>query len=252
MMGDLFAEQAGPSLPFALPSLPGYGAHWDEATQAFVIDVPDGQLLYAPDFISRKISDRAVAYFLENDGLDPLSTDWAQLDAQALAQVNFTNILWRQEHITLYGKTHPLPRLTSWYGDEGKSYTYSGIHTHPNPWNEGLAYFKQRIEALTGVHFNSVLLNWYRNGEDHLHWHADDELELGHNPIIASLNFGAERDFLLKRCQDGSKLCIPLRHGSLLVMQGSLQHHWLHAVPKRKRVEDSRFNLTFRVIHHPN
>ena len=115
--------------------------------------------------------------------------------------------------------------------------------------NEGLAYFKQRIEALTGLHFNSVLLNWYRNGEDHLHWHADDEAELGHNPCIASLNFGEARDFLLKRRDDGNKLCIPLSHGSLLVMRGGLQHHWLHAVPKRKRVQGSRFNLTFRVIH---
>ena len=250
MTEDLFAANDVPVLPFALPSLPGYAAHWDAALQVFVIDVPDGQLLYAPEFISRKISDRAVAYFLENDSLDVHHTAWDQLDAAALAAVRFANIHWRQEHISLFGKTHPLPCLTSWYGDAGKDYTYSGIHTHPHPWNEGLAYFKQRIEALTGVHFNSVLLNWYRNGEDHLHWHADDEPELGHNPIIASLNFGAERDFLLKRCQDGSKLCIPLRHGSLLVMQGSLQHHWLHAVPKRKRVEGSRFNLTFRVIHH--
>ena len=94
-----------------------------------------------------------------------------------------------------------------------------------------------------------MLLNWYRNGEDHLHWHADDEAELGHNPCIASLNFGEARDFLLKRRDDGNKLCIPLSHGSLLVMRGGLQHHWLHAVPKRKRVQGSRFNLTFRVIH---
>ena len=78
---------------------------------------------------------------------------------------------------------------------------------------------------------------------------ADDEAELGHNPCIASLNFGEPRDFLLKRRDDGNKLCIPLSHGSLLVMRGGLQHHWLHAVPKRKRVQGSRFNLTFRVIH---
>ena len=249
MTADLFASSDEPVLPFALPQLPGYAVHWDEATHVFVIDVPDGQLLYAPNFIARKISDRAVAYFLENDRLDPLHTDWSQVAADDLAQVSFANIQWRQDYITMFGKTLPLPRLTSWYGDAGKSYTYSGITTHPNPWNEGLAYFKQRIEALTGLHFNSVLLNWYRNGEDHLHWHADDEAELGHNPCIASLNFGEARDFLLKRRDDGSKLCIPSSHGSLLVMRGGVQHHWLHAVPKRKRVQGSRFNLTFRVIH---
>lgn len=119
--------------------------------------------------------------------------------ADDLAQVSFANIQWRQDYITMFGKTLPLPRLTSWYGDAGKVIHLFGHHHPPQPLERRLAYFKQRIEALTGLHFNSVLLNWYRNGEDHLHWHADDEAELGHNPCIASLNFGEARDFLLKR-----------------------------------------------------
>src|SRR5690606_15717201 len=135
----------------------------------------------------------------------------------------------------------PLPRLTAWYGDSGKSYTYSGIKSEPNEWNKGLLYLKQQIERVAGVEFNSVLLNWYRDGEDYLSWHADDEKELGLNPVIASVNFGETRDFFLRRNVDKSqKITIPLRHGTLLVMSGELQHHWQHSVPKRKRVDGSR------------
>ena len=98
--------------------------------------------------------------------------------------------------------------------------------------------------------FNSVLLNWYRSGDDHISWHTDAEPELGESPLIASVNFGASRRFLLRRREDRSvKLEIPLQHGSVLVMAGALQHHWQHSVPKQKKVKDSRVNLTFRMIH---
>ena len=116
----------------------------------------------------------------------------------------------------------------------------------------GLLYLKHEIERVVGHEFNSVLLNWYRDGEDYLNWHADDEKELGVNPVIGSVNFGETRDFLLRRNTDASqKITIPLKHGTLLVMSGELQHHWQHSVPKRKRVRGSRFNLTFRRIGAP-
>jgi alkylated DNA repair dioxygenase AlkB len=99
------------------------------------------------------------------------------------------------------------------------------------------------------VAFNSVLLNWYRDGEDHLSWHSDDEKELGKNPIIASANFGESRDFVVRLKSDHSqKITFPLKHGTLLIMKGELQHYWEHAVPKRKNVQRSRFNMTFRRI----
>lgn len=247
---DLFANAnvTEPVLPFEFPKQEGFAAHYCAHKKLFVIDVPDGQLWYAPDFISPKICQRTLDYFLENDRY-PIDCDWCDIGTEDLAQVNFKNIRWQQDYINMYGKRLALPRLTSWYGDAGKSYTYSGIKSEPNEWNEGLRYFKERIEALTGKAFNSVLLNWYRNGEDHLNWHSDDEPELGLNPTIASLSFGEVRDFALKHSASGSKLTIPLFPGSLLIMMGSLQHHWLHSVPKRKKVAGSRFNLTFRHIH---
>ena len=149
----------------------------------------------------------------------------------------------------MFGKDIPLPRLTSWYGDEGREYTYSGISSKPNAWNRGLLHVKNQIEQSFDAHFNSVLLNWYRDGEDYLNWHSDDEKELGINPTIASANFGQTRDFVIRRKDDKTqKMVIPLKHGTLLIMAGELQHYWEHSVPKRKKVKESRFNLTFRQI----
>lgn len=217
--------------------------------QAFVIQVPDGELIFAERFFNTKISDRSVEYFQENDTYNWQHTDWQQLSAEDLAQVKFTYINWQRDDIKMFGKTIALPRLTAWYGDAGKSYTYSGITSQPQVWNAGLLYIKKQIEQVTGYAFNSVLLNWYRNGEDHMGWHADDEPELGVNPLIASVNFGETRDFVLRRNDEPrQKIVIPLQHGTLLVMGGALQHYWQHSVPKRKRVKGSRFNLTFRTI----
>lgn len=238
--------------PFELPHGPGYSAQWMEDWRGYQILVPNGELIYIEEFFDRKISDRAVEYFLENDRLDWQHNHWKELSAEELADIKFTNINWKQDHIKLYGKIIPLPRLTAWYGDRGKSYTYSGITSQPDPWNKGLLYMKQRIEECAGSEFNSVLLNWYRDGDDHLNWHADDEKELGVNPIIASVSFGETREFLVRRNDDISKrLVLPLKHGSLLLMKGELQHFWQHSIPKRKRVKGSRFNLTFRYIDFP-
>lgn len=246
---DSLQDDSNKILPFDFPQIQGFSYSWNNEYQGFDIIIPNGKLFYAKNFFNQKISDRSVEYFLENDKYDIKSTDWAGLSYEEFVKINFTNILWKQDFINLYGRK-PLPRLTSWYGDEGKSYSYSGIKSDPNQWNKGLLYIKEQIEKVAQVNFNSVLLNWYRDGQDYLNWHADDEKELGINPIIASVNFGETRDFQIKNNQDHSlKVTIPLEHGTLLIMGGEMQHFWQHAVPKRAKVKKSRFNLTFRIIH---
>lgn len=157
-------------------------------------------------------------------------------------------ILWQQDHIKLYGKTINLPRLTAWYGD--KAYGYSGITMPVHPWTDNLLSIKSRIENETKVIFTGVLLNYYRNGQDSVGWHADDEKELGQNPVIASVSFGETRTFQLrhKTRKDIKKLNLYLSHGSLLLMKGSTQHFWEHQVPKTSKIIGPRINLTFRVI----
>ena len=248
-MKDLFEETEEPRLPFALPKDDAFTYKSNRATGTFRIIVPHGELLYCENFLEKKISDRTFGYFLENDQFDWRDFRWKELSAQEFGEVNFTNINWKQDEIKMFGKTIPLPRLTSWYGDKGKGYTYSGITSQPNEWNKGLSYIREQVEKIAEEDFNSVLLNWYRDGEDYLSWHADDEPELGPSPVIASVNIGQSRDFLLRHKLDKSKkIVIPLHHGSLLIMRGELQKYWEHSVPKRKSVVGSRFNLTFRRI----
>ena len=160
------------------------------------------------------------------------------------------NIKWQQETIKLYGRTIPLPRLTAWFGDEGKTYMYSGITVEPEPWTSTLLEVKSRIEEVSNdVTFNSVLLNYYRNERDSVSWHSDDEPELGRNPVIGSVSFGNARTFQLKHKTDKSlTISRDLPDGSYLEMAGGTQHHWLHQIPKRTRKIGPRINLTFRVI----
>lgn len=246
---DLFSEIEEPALPFLIPTETGFSCRWDDQLKVFILTIPNGELLFSESFFSKKVSDRSVEYFQENNILNWRSTDWSAVSDQELEKINFTNINWKHDKIKLYGKEIPLPRLTSWHGDQGKDYTYSGIASQPSKWNEGLLYIKNEVEKIACEKFNSVLLNWYRNGEDCLSWHADDEKELGKNPIIASVNFGETRDFIIRRNDDHSKkITIPLSHGTLLVMRGEIQHFWQHSVPKRKKIKGSRFNLTFRNI----
>lgn len=246
---DLFSDLEEPRLPFTMPAGIEYSFRWDDNIQAFILRIPNGELIFAERFFDTKISDRSVEYFQENDTFDWANTDWYQVSAEQFDKVCFTHVNWKRDHMQMYGKRIPLPRLTSWYGDAGKSYTYSGITSQPNQWNKGLLYIKEKVEQVAALSFNSVLLNWYRSGEEHMSWHADDEQELGKNPVIASVNFGATRDFILRRIDDPStRIVIPLQHGTLLVMAGELQHYWQHSVPKRKKVKGSRFNLTFRHI----
>ena len=158
-------------------------------------------------------------------------------------------VKWQQEEIKLYGRTIPLPRLTAWFGDEGKIYMYSGITVEPEPWTPTLLEIKNRIEEVSDVTFNSVLLNYYRNERDSVSWHSDDEPELGKNPIIGSVSFGDVRTFQLKHKTDKSlTVSRDLPDGSYLEMAGSTQHHWLHQIPKRTRKIGPRINLTFRII----
>jgi alkylated DNA repair dioxygenase AlkB len=244
---DLFDDSVEPHLPFHLPEGNEYKSDWSEELRGYHIAVPNGRIFYSEHFFTKELSDRLVEYFQENANFDWRSTKWK--DVEDISRINFRNIKWKQDSINLYGKKVLLPRLTSWYGDQGSDYTYSGITSKPNHWNDGLLYVKREIERRFGGEFNSVLLNWYRNGEDYLNWHSDDEKELGKNPTIASANFGEARDFAVRRKDDKEqKLVIPLKHGTLLVMSGELQHFWEHAVPKRIKVSASRFNLTFRYI----
>lgn len=156
---------------------------------------------------------------------------------------------WRQEEIRMFGKAVPQPRLTAWYADAGKSYTYSGLRWEPLPWLPALRELRHQLEQTTGAAFNSVLLNLYRHGQDSMGWHSDDEPELGRNPIIASITLGAPRIFAFRHRQlPDQKLRLTLPSGSLLLMAGATQHHWQHQLPKTAKAVEPRVNLTFRYI----
>ena len=156
---------------------------------------------------------------------------------------------WRQDNIKIFGKIYPQPRLTALYANNNKSYSYSNIKMHPITFTPTLFDIKSKIEKRLNSQFTSCLLNLYRNGQDSNGWHADNEKELGLNPVIASLSLGAERIFHMKhRNYKKEKLKINLTNGSLLVMRGKTQHHWLHQIPKTRKKVEERINLTFRII----
>lgn len=165
-----------------------------------------------------------------------------------------TEVPWKQEQIELFGRRHLLPRLTCWMADPGCSYRYSKLENKIESWSPIVTTIRQQIITATGSPFNSLLLNYYRNGTDAMGWHADDEAELDPLAAIASLSLGASRTFRLKpkasSCEPGSQktISIELNHGDLLIMDYPTQQHWLHAIPRRLRVKDARLNLTFRVV----
>lgn len=159
------------------------------------------------------------------------------------------DIAWKQQAIRLFGRQLDLPRLTAWYGDPGSEYTYSGLKNSPRPWTELLQKLRCHLEKQLGLEFNSVLCNRYANGEQYQGYHADDERELGDEPWIASLSFGARRKFLVKPKQKGTvSQSIFLDDRSLLIMGGTLQRDFVHALPRMKAVDGLRINLTFRKI----
>lgn len=156
---------------------------------------------------------------------------------------------WQQDTITVYGKNHLQPRLTALFGNEGKPYSYSNIVMQPHSWNALLTYIKEEVENNCGEKFTTVLLNLYRDGKDSNGWHSDNEKELGRNPTIASVSFGAERAFHLQHNSvKEAKQKIILEPGSLLIMKGETQHFWKHQIPKTAKPIAPRINLTFRNI----
>ena len=177
---------------------------------------------------------------------------WRQVDLgrsyATLLQAIIDDSAWRQEEITVYGKPYLQPRLSAWYGE--LAYSYSGIRLDPLPWTPTLLDIKLRVEALVDHEFNSVLLNYYRDQNDGMGMHSDDERELGPHPVIASLSLGEERYFLLKHRsrKDLKTVKLALPAGSLLLMQGETQQYWRHGINKERQPCGPRINLTFRSI----
>ncbi|MET7030683.1 alpha-ketoglutarate-dependent dioxygenase AlkB family protein [Sediminicola luteus] len=186
--------------------------------------LPDADISYYPNFLDSKAAD---TYF----------------------EVFKNSVPWQQDEIKIFGKTHAQPRLTALYSTNGKPYSYSNITMQPHDFTLELLDIKERIEVITKNSFTTCLLNLYRDGKDSNGWHADNEKELGKNPVIASITLGQERYFHLKhRRQKELKHKLLLEHGSLLLMKGETQHHWLHQIPKTAKPVSERINLTYRVI----
>jgi len=197
-----------------------------------------------------------VSDLFEHSGLQRLPIDDAEvflqrgvdfgLPNQQLLDTLIESTPWRQQQIKVYGNKYLQPRLSAWYGDE--AYSYSGILLKPLPWTDTLLELKHRVESIIDHQFNSVLLNYYRDQNDSMGMHSDDESELGKQPVIASLSLGEERTLLLRHKYDSNTLKLPLPSGSLLVMKGSTQSFWKHGIMKQKQRCGSRVNLTFRTI----
>jgi alkylated DNA repair dioxygenase AlkB len=159
-------------------------------------------------------------------------------------------VRWQQHDVIVYGKKHLQPRLVAWFGDAGTAYTYAGLTLHPSTWTNPILETKAVCEELAGTRFNSVLLNLYRDGNDTVGWHSDDEPELGQNPTIVSVSLGATRRFDLRHKQTKETVKVALASGSALVMAGRTQATWSHQVARTKKVMEPRINLTFRHVYH--
>ena len=193
-------------------------------TEKIKLDLPDAEVWYYPKFFTISQSQH---YF-----------------QQLLEEIN-----WRNDKIRIFGKWLEQPRLTALYATNKNPYSYSGLTLTPAIYTPTLYEIRNTIKHKTGLNFESCLLNLYRNGQDSNGWHADDEKELGTNPVIASVSFGEERIFHFRhKAEKQLKRKILLENGSLLLMKGSTQHFWKHQLPKSKRVLNPRINLTFRNI----
>lgn len=169
--------------------------------------------------------------------------------ADSLLKALLNQVPWQQSQIRLYGRTVAEPRLSCWMGDSEAVYRYSGTLFTPKPWIAPVESLKRSVEECSGHQFNSVLLNYYRNGQDAMGWHSDDEPELGPQPVIASISLGGVRRFLLREKRKGARsFGLNLAHGSLLLMHGGLQQGFQHALPRTLKSVDARINLTFRKI----
>lgn len=193
-------------------------------SQRLTVTRRDGEVDYLPDFLSP--AEQLDCYSRLADSLD-----------------------WHQEELRIAGRIVAVPRLVAWYGEPEARYAYSGVVHEPLPWTPELSALRARIEAESGARYNSVLANWYRDGNDSMGWHADNEPELGRNPVIASLSLGARRRFLMEHRRDKTRLELELGQGGLLIMAGATQHYWRHSLPKTAQLVGPRINLTFRLIH---
>jgi len=156
---------------------------------------------------------------------------------------------WKHEQIMMFGKSVFQPRLSCWMGDRGMSYRYSGKQFQPQAWTAGMIVLKKEVEEKFGQTFNSALLNYYRDGQDSMGLHADDERELGKDPTILSLSFGSKRQLVFRHKTNKEKINLWLEPGSALVMRGQTQTYWKHELPKTKKITEPRLNITFRTIH---
>lgn len=187
-------------------------------------NLPNAELIYVPNFFNREEADR---YF----------------------QIIESQTNWQHDNITVFGKTYKQPRLTALFGESEKTYGYSNIIMQPEPFTATLKEIKQAIETFSNHNFNVLLVNLYRDGNDSNGWHGDNEKELGINPVIASVSFGEPRPFHFKhRSLKNQRHKLILEHGSLLLMKGEMQHHWLHQIAKTKKKINPRINLTFRTL----
>ncbi|MCL6270913.1 alpha-ketoglutarate-dependent dioxygenase AlkB [Sansalvadorimonas sp. 2012CJ34-2] len=189
-----------------------------------IIELTPGQLSYWPEWLAEHQANRLFDLLLDK-------------------------VKWRQDVITIFGKTHSIPRLQAWFGDPGTQYQYSGMVLEPSPWPDILKPLRDRVSSEAGEPFNSVLVNLYRTGSDSNGWHADNEPELGKSPVIASLSLGAVRRFRLRNISDKTRtMTLDLPSGSLLVMGKGVQENWHHQLAKTSRDVGPRINLTFRRI----
>jgi alkylated DNA repair dioxygenase AlkB len=174
-------------------------------------------------------------------------------DATGLLDALLNETPWVHPELMMYGKRVKMPRLTCWYGDPTATYVYSGVRNEPLPWDSRLSNLRDKVQEAVGTKFNSVLLNLYRDGNDYMSWHRDDEPELGLRPVIASVSLGAVRKFDFRRVRNDSTqtrktYSIELAHGSLLLMRDDTQIEWEHGITKARNVRTPRINLTFRSV----
>ncbi|MBP6795504.1 MAG: alpha-ketoglutarate-dependent dioxygenase AlkB [Saprospiraceae bacterium] len=160
-----------------------------------------------------------------------------------------STIQWKHDEAIIFGRHIITKRKVAWYADASMDYKYSNTTRKAIRWTDFLFKLKTKIEKLTKETYNSCLLNLYHDGNEGMAWHSDDEKELKKEGCIASLSFGAERRFLLKHRNTKEKIAVFLENGSLLVMKGSTQSHWLHSIPKSKKIQHGRINLTFRQMN---
>lgn len=174
---------------------------------------------------------------------------FSEAESDQLLQNFITEVPWKQTIQKMYDKEVTTPRLTAWYGDIGTDYSATGTLSNPASWTPELLMIKNKVEPLAGIQFNSVLLNYYRDGNDSVAWHSDREKVLGKHPIIASVSLGQVRSFDIRnKANHHQKYSVRLEHGSFLLMKGDLQEHGEHRIAKSTQTMKPRVNLTFRVV----